>query len=281
VLVRDLEKNGIADHSLLACLSDDGFNALISKVGPAHWEIVDVFRNGFTPFSFFRLLLASPQRQTSSRLHATLDVATSLSAVFRRAGPTPSENMRILSQAQSEGWNINAICDQVVHARVGCAVADSTRKTYASHLLQIERSCKLLSACGLPATLQTIRRVTSIVNDPSTLRGWLAAWRILHISARIPWAGDHDPALLAIRTGLHKQLGPAPVRRRCRKGLLRKVLYLAARRHLWEVGAFMVTAYTVGLRVPSELLKQASAGKFDISTPGQLSYGPMHRKGAR
>ena len=60
-----------------------------------------------------------------------------------------------------------------------------------------------------------------------------------------------------------------------------KVLYLAAQRHLWEVGALVVTAYTFGLRVPSELLQQATAIKFNLSTPGRLSYGPIQRKGAR
>ena len=101
-----------------------------------------------------------------------------------------------------------------------------------------------VACCGLPAELDTIRRVTSVVNDPSTLRGWLAAWRLLHVCARFPWMGDRDPCLVAIRTGLHKRLGPLPLKRRCRKHLLRNVLRSAARKQLWEVGALAVLAHT-------------------------------------
>ena len=214
---------------------------------------------------------------SAPQLHIALAVAA---AASRRAGPPPAENIRILSQARDGGWDIRAICDQVADARDGGAVAESTIRTYGSHLLQIGRTCDLLTSCGLPASLERIRRVTSVVNDPSTLRGWLAAWRLMHICARMPWAGDHDPYLVAIRTGLHKRLGPLPIKRRCRKQLLRKVVRLAALGQQWEMGALAVSAYMFGLRVPSELIKQATASLFNVSNPGRSVYGPIRRKGA-
>ena len=157
-------------------------------------------------------------------------------------------------------------------------MAPSTAQTYDFHLRQIRRACSVLGECALPAHLDTVRRVTSVVGNPSTLRGWLAAWRRIHCLARLAWAGDRDPVLLAVRVGLRQTLGPAPPRQRCRRPLLRRLLAKAAEQHAWELGAFMVLAYTFGLRVPSELVKQAKRQLFKLS-PTQVSYGPIRRKG--
>ena len=65
---------------------------------------------------------------------------------------------------------------------------------------------------------------------------------------------------------------------RCRRQLLNEVLGTAALRKQWELGAFCATAYTFGLRVPSEVFRQAMAAKFEMSA-SKLIYGPIQRKG--
>lgn len=192
--------------------------------------------------------------------------------------PRPSANISALNQLVASGVDPRPYCDAVADARVGTAVAPSTSATYDSHLKQIHRTCLALGECPLPASLDTIRRVTAVVENPSTLRGWLAAWRRLHCVARIAWAGDRDPFLIAIHAGLRRSLGPPPPRQRCRKGLLRRVLVVATKERKWIVGAFAIIAYTFGLRVPSELVRQAEHSLFRI-TETRIHYGPIRRKG--
>ena len=52
----------------------------------------------------------------------------------------------------------------------------------------------------------------------------------------------------------------------------------AARREWWEIGCFVILAYTFGLRVPSELVGQSRRDLFQF-TSGSISYGPIRRKG--
>jgi hypothetical protein len=47
---------------------------------------------------------------------------------------------------------------------------------------------------------------------------------------------------------------------------------------MFIVGAFAVLAYTLGLRVPSELFKQATKEKFVVHSH-QIQYGLIRRKG--
>ena len=56
-------------------------------------------------------------------------------------------------------------------------------------------ACALLGCSALPAQLSSVRRVSRMVNNPSTLRGWLAAWRHLHLLAHKSWPRDQDPFL--------------------------------------------------------------------------------------
>jgi hypothetical protein len=193
-------------------------------------------------------------------------------------GPTPSFGIAYLYAAGRAGIDLAQFCDQIADARAGSAVRESTAHMYNSHLRQIFRVCELLHACGLPASLATIRRVSSAVGNPSTLRRWLAAWRRLHCVARLRWEGDGDPFLLAVRTGLRQTLGPQLPKKRCQKQLLRTILQEAAARHWWEVGGLAVLAYTFGLRVPSELMRQAKAELF-VCRGNRIVYGPIRRKG--
>ena len=143
---------------------------------------------------------------------------------------------------------------------------------------QIASVCDILGASSLPATVETIRRVSSVVGHPSTLRGWLAAWRHAHTLARLHWPADRDPLLRSIHAGLQRSLGPVAPKKRCRQPMLRRLLQQAVACEWWDEGAFAVIAYTFGLRVPSELLRQAKASLF-VFQDGRILYGPISRKG--
>ena len=184
----------------------------------------------------------------------------------------------MLQLLRREGWDLRSICDSVADARANAGVQESSARTYDAHLRGVEVVCGLLGECAFPAKLETIRRVSSVVGNPTTLRGWLAAWRRLHCVVRLPWAGDRDPFLISVRTGLRRCIGPTPPKKRCRKGLLRRLATAAVQRQWWSAGAFCVLAYTFGLRPPSELMRQASAELFWDAGP-HIAYGPIRCKG--
>ena len=235
------------------------------------WKIA-----GLDTFQVYRLALLQPGGLVAS----LADLLSMLpeQGHSRRSSATPSANIAILQRAHDAGLDPRPYCDAVADARAGTAVAPSTTATYDSHLKQIHRACEVLAACPLPAGLDTIRRVTSVVGNPSTLRGWLSAWRRLHCMARLPWAGDRDPFLVAVQLGLRRSLGPSQPKLRCRRQLLRKILAAAAVQKRWALGAFACLAYTFGLRVTSELVRQAQSHLFH-TTPTRITYGPIHRKG--
>ena len=214
------------------------------------------FRNFATSdvFDAYRLLLLLPQ---SGQVHLQVEGLLG-NLCDRRGGPRPTTSIQFLESLSSQGIDARPYCDAVADARASHAVAPSTAITYDSHMRQIGRACKALGEVALPANLDTIRRVTSVVGHPDTLRGRLAAWRRLHCFARLPWAGDHDVFLLAVWMDLKKRLGPVPPRMRCRRPLLRLLLAAAVKFEAWEAGAFAALAYTFGLRAPSELVRQAT-----------------------
>ena len=222
-------------------------------------------------FSICRLSLAAP-RDYAAHLSALVDGPAAQCSSGR-----PAANLRLLTSASARGISPQALCDYVADARASHSVAPSSAATYDSHLKQIRRSLDILGEIALPAKLVTIRRVPSVVGNPSTLRGWLAARRRLHCFARMPWLGDRDPFLLAVRVCLRRSSGPTLLRPRCRRPLLRRVAALATRSAAWEVGGLAVLAYTFGLRVPSELVRQATAQKFLVKVD-RISYGPLRRK---
>ena len=227
-------------------------------------------------FTVLRLALSG----TAPRRHIHLESVLPHPEQFapRRGGQTPSCNIQLLRNARMQGLDIRVACDRVADSRASSSVQDSSSYTYDSHLRQIHRVCRVLGEEAFPASLETIRRVSSVVGHPSTLRGWLAAWRRMHHASRLPWPADRDPFLAAVQAGLRRRLGPAPARARCRRSLLRRILRRAAASESWAVGAFAVLAYTFGLRVPSELVAQASSASFHISQ-NRISYGPIRRKG--
>ena len=283
-LIRTLCQHNVTSLSALQALGQSTLQQLRQDCGlsSAVCALLDALHSSdsLTPLKFIRLWLQIPKDGSCAQLHQALGTEVRPSQV-RRAGPTPSANIALLQQASDAGWDAHALCASIVDVRIGDAVAPGTLSTYCSHMGQIECACNVLKVQALPASLETVRQVTSVVNNPTTLRGWLAAWRLAHVCGHFVWPGDRDPVLMAIRTGLHKRLGPLPMRRRCRRKLLVRVVRLAAQQRMWQAGALAVIAYTFGLRVPSELMRQARAALFYDPSPGRLSYGPIHRKGAR
>ena len=157
-------------------------------------------------------------------------------------------------------------------------ISAGTRRTYSYHIAQVRRLCGLLNAHSLPASLATIRQVSSAVNNASTFRGWLSAWRQLHLLARLPWAGDGDMFLRAVRLGLAKSCRSPPTRRWMRKSRLLQLLKSCIQNQLYLEAAAAALAYTFGLRIPSELLGQADCKLFRVSRQ-TISYGQIKRKG--
>ena len=144
---------------------------------------------------------------------------------------------------------------------------------------RVQQRGHLLGEQWLPASYVTIRRVTSIVNNPSTLRGWLAAWRHLHVMASLPWLGDGDLFLRAVRIGLVKHMGPAPMRKRMRASRLLALLQHFINHDLMLEATAAALAYIFALRIPSELLAQAEGQRFVLKRANRIEYGPIRRKG--
>ena len=152
-----------------------------------------------------RLRLATPSSATELHASAGMTVPKGRS----NAGPTPSQEIILLRGLKEKGIDIAKVLDNIAQARAQAAVATSTSSTYASHIRMISWACSILQEPPMPASLTTILRVASLINNPSTLQGWLAAWRNWHVSLRKPWLGDKDPFLKNLRAGTSR-LAPLP-----------------------------------------------------------------------
>ena len=244
------------------------------SVAPFWRALVALQAEPFDFSLFLQRLMTTPRAPTVASVNDALGLPTS-----RFSRPSPSDSLAALSSARQAGRDVGAILDCVLDSRTGSSIADSTATRYASHLSQIRRGCYLLNVPLVPASLDTIRRVSAIVNHPSTLRGWLSAWRHLHTLARLPWPGDRDVVLFASRAGLARRIGPPPPRRRLRRKRLLSVLRLCVANGLYLEGAAAALSYTFCLRVPSELLRQAAPSLFTCHGHAKISYGPIRRKG--
>ena len=181
------------------------------------------------------------------------------------AGPSPKQEIQLIQSLLDEGMpvaKVEHLLDSVAASRARAAVGPGSGPTYASHQRMIEWACSLFGAPPVPAPTRLVRRVAALVNSPSTLRGWLAAWRDVHIQRDVPWVGDVDPLLRRMRVGTGKAAPPPPEKKRLRLPHLRKVLQSAASRGEFRLGAAILIAYMFGLRVPSELLAQVVWGKL-------------------
>ena len=111
-----------------------------------------------------------------------------------------------------------------------------------------------------------IRRVALVCNNPSTLRGWLAAWRQLNMQRGPPWEGDKDAVRKTIRIGTLKATPVGPPKRRVRRPLLRKLLQTAIRSKRFWIGAMLNIGYIFALRMPSELFRQGKRSQFQVGS---------------
>ena len=205
-----------------------------------------------------------------------------------KQGPTPRSNIRMLQDHKLGGGDPSIVLDAVFTARTVGALADATHQTYASHLRMISWACDVLGVSPLPASLLSIQRITAIVNDASTLRGWLAAWKSAHELVGQQWLGDADPRLRMARVGLARLTPPSRPRKRARRSTTISLIKWALRQNsrrfkLWAGVA--AVAYIFGFRVPSEVLRQWRPGQASFTLKRQpdgsygVLYGPFLRKG--
>ena len=183
-----------------------------------------------------------------------------------RAGPPPTAVLNLLKHFKTSGGDVAALADETLHGRMAAGIEDSTGITYYSHINMLEWACSIFDCPIVPAGLHHIRRVALVCNSPSTLRGWLAAWRRLHLQRGSPWEGDSDAVLKAIRIGTLRAAPAGPPNRRVRRQLLRKLLHAAIRSERYWIGAMLNIGYIFALRMPSELLRQGKRPQFQMGS---------------
>ena len=146
-------------------------------------------------------------------------------------------------------------------------------------------ACRIIQAAVIPAHISTLQRVAGVVNDASTLRGWLAAWKLAHDVLGDPWVGDMDPRLRLARIGTQR-LAPPPRPRKCAhlQDTVQIVTWaFSTNSRRWTLWAGLAAvAYAFGFRVPSELLGQWGVGpnpaRFVLLSSREVRYGPYKRK---
>ncbi|OLP92635.1 hypothetical protein AK812_SmicGene25512, partial [Symbiodinium microadriaticum] len=165
-----------------------------------------------------------------------------------QAGPTPTQEIALLDDLARRNFLIDQILDSIASARAQAAVAKATSTTYASHVRMIHWACRTLGQPLLPASLQLIRRVAALINNPNTQEGWLAAWRDWHVRERVPWAGDADLFLRKLRRGTARLAPETPPKPRLQFQWWSKLLKLAARNKQVEFGTVCNLAYVFAAR---------------------------------
>ena len=115
--------------------------------------------DGPSTFHVFRLLAKYPAAAGAFQISDFRPIARQASATLRRA--TPSSNVGALQALKRSGWDPRVVCDAVADARASSSVRDSSAKSYDYHLRGIEFVCGVLGEAPLPASLATIRRVSS------------------------------------------------------------------------------------------------------------------------
>lgn len=109
-----------------------------------------------------------------------LDVAGGEYEGKERSGPTPSYNYHLLSEMQNKGYDTKQALKTVIRGKLMRPIQDSSVGTYTSHEKGIRRFCELTEVPAVPATREVVNRHMSTIDNPSTMRGHMAAWRGLH-----------------------------------------------------------------------------------------------------
>ena len=189
--------------SLRSALADEGVD--VSMFGVVSWErlrlhlqdssckdhlpvIECAFRcalpesnisNEEAPAFIQRLLRhTNADRLFPTELHSAVGVAAPVGRSL--AGPTPTQEIHLLSSLRSSGVQIGEVLDNVAAARARASLAPRSMTSYASNCRMIEWACAELGAAPVPSSLQLITRIAAIINNPGSLRAWLAAWRDWH-----------------------------------------------------------------------------------------------------
>ena len=282
---RNLEGLGIPESSFVALdwqevkarLRASGHSGYFRILEAVHKALRESSRDGLAEHRAARLL----RDPACSALFSTeLHAAAGCSPPQGRstAGPTPTQELELLARMVDSGNDIRNLLDEVAAGRARAALAHSSRGTYASHCRVIDWACSIVGESPVPASTVLISRIASVVNHPSTLRGWLAAWRDWHIACGEKWQGDQDHYLRKIRKGTERLTPQLSERGRLRFQLWAKVIRASASFGWIEFGALCNLSYLFALRVPSELLSQCTKAKLRMSR-NSLQYGPIRRKG--
>ena len=246
-----------------------GFPAEIQIIIATIHELMNAKEDTSLALLNWKFALARVRLKTSmpsAQVHTALgcSAADVSSGAWRRCGPTPSANLKLLQSAVSSPSEAQNILDRVLAARTTAAHSDNTHTTYGSHLKMIGWACEVIGCQPIPATLSTIQRVACLVNDASTLRGWLAAWKLAHTLVGEPWAGDLDPRMRLLKMGLTRLMPPALPRKRARATeAIAMVKYaLSFRQRRWNLWAGMA-AFDGGSsschRGPADRLQESHA----------------------
>ena len=193
------------------------------------------------------------------------------------ANAPPREQVAMLEHAQAEGFDAIAIVDMLLVKKMH-ASAGKSMTTYISLARTAHAFCALLGLPFLPTNARTIYRLAALITHEGTLRVLLAAWRKFHHIAGFHWPAEHSPVLADIRAGARKLQAPHPARPRIRKQTLFKLLKHCAASGEFFRGMGYALAYSLLLRVPSELLGQLRPCLLRVDE-GKLVYGPIRRKG--
>ena len=196
--------------------------------------------------------------------------------------PPPRTVLQALQDQKHTGHDICEALDAVTAARVANSVRDTSVASYESHLKTVCSFCFLLEKEAVPAEIVTIRRYTALCNNPGTLRGHLAAWRLLHLVFGFEWPGDKDPFIRAVHAGLVRWLPARLPKLAIRIELATNIVlhcFRTGEAHHICFGIMASLAYLFALRVPSELIRQGHKDIIKI-TETHIYYGPIRRKGS-
>ena len=117
-------------------------------------------------------------------VHSQLGASTTSQSNPRIRAPPPQQVVALLRNEVAAGAQVGHVLDLVSFARAANSVRESSLETYLSHLRSVVAVCDLLKDPVVPASTRTIRLYTAICNNPVTLRGHLAAWKLLLVVRR-------------------------------------------------------------------------------------------------
>jgi hypothetical protein len=160
-----LAAHGINSASDFWSLRDDAFHNIASspRLSTCRFALLELRKNhDMDMFTALRLAILLPRPLNVSLADFLLALLPPTPFVVLRR--TTSGPRRL----QALGGNPQLVCDSIGDLRAGLAVAPSTISTCDSLLKQIHRTCLALGVCPLPASMEIIHRVSSVVGNHTT-----------------------------------------------------------------------------------------------------------------